>query len=315
MVNTWASYIHIKKTNGFTLVELAIVIVVIGILATVVVAGWSGLRQRAATTAMLTDLSEASAVVENYALNNNGSFPDTDFLLANIGSSKGVTISIIVDVEAEEINELTPEPTIPHYINLSPIQNSVLFHTVCNEVHEDGFGVGTNIDGGTEPWIQWCHPQYGPNQWQLQGWGGQSANTYSAPVTDEFMQDKINNISYSDNYRPDRTTVERAFWQEFYDRFIAIGGTFPVTTFWNPNYGCNQWSCWNLPAYEPLPELPEAPESGGGSETTTSGGASIAGLQRYCILATHSKYPEIFYSFSSNVLASKQGNCGESVAE
>jgi prepilin-type N-terminal cleavage/methylation domain-containing protein len=46
-----------KKSNGFTIVELLIVIVVIGILAAITVVAYNGVRDRASNTSVQSDLS------------------------------------------------------------------------------------------------------------------------------------------------------------------------------------------------------------------------------------------------------------------
>lgn len=61
-------------TRGFTVVELLIVVVVIGILATVILAAYSNLSQRAINSSLRTDISNAKKQVENfYGL--NGVYP------------------------------------------------------------------------------------------------------------------------------------------------------------------------------------------------------------------------------------------------
>ena len=291
-----------KHLKGFTIIEIAVVIIIISILATLSVASYQGLQGRAAKNTVLSDLQNAGTVVEQYALKHAGEFPDNDYLAANFNNTTDVNLSIVVSSEEESGGQ-----TGPVYSGLTPIQNSVLFHKVCGEVTADGFGTGTNSVGVVEKWIEFCHPQYGPNRWQLQGWGGQSAGVYDVPVTDSFMQNKITTVTYSDSYRPNRGPVERAFWKEFYDRFLAQGGTFPITTFWNPSYVCNAFSCWNLPPKEELPTLP--PVTGGG----ISGPNEIT--KSYCIVATHEKYPDILYSFSSDNLTPKEGNCDSTATD
>jgi general secretion pathway protein G len=63
---------HIKRFHsGFTIVELLVVIVVIGILATLVTVAYSGISQRATEASLKSDLSQARKEIEVfYAINN-----------------------------------------------------------------------------------------------------------------------------------------------------------------------------------------------------------------------------------------------------
>ena len=67
------------KNQGFTIVELLIVIVVIGILATLVITTYSGIQSKARDTKRKTDINAIQGQVEAY--NTNAGFYPT---LANI---------------------------------------------------------------------------------------------------------------------------------------------------------------------------------------------------------------------------------------
>lgn len=81
----------IKRNNhGFTIVELLIVIVVIGILAALVLNSFAGVQERARDTERRTDLNSVSTQLEVY-YNDNGGYPvftgsvDTDsWITANL---------------------------------------------------------------------------------------------------------------------------------------------------------------------------------------------------------------------------------------
>ena len=65
-----------KKDKGFTLVELLIVIVILGILATVTVFAVSGITQNAKDNTCKTELAEVQTAVEAYyAANDATAFP------------------------------------------------------------------------------------------------------------------------------------------------------------------------------------------------------------------------------------------------
>ena len=59
-----------RKQDGFTIVELLIVIVIIGILATLVIVTFTGIQQRARNTKRQTDINAIASHVEAYFANS-----------------------------------------------------------------------------------------------------------------------------------------------------------------------------------------------------------------------------------------------------
>lgn len=96
------NYIQKKQTSnrGFTIVELLIVIVVIGILAAITVVAYGGVQNRANDTAVQSDLRNlASKIMRTAAI--NGSLP------AGGGSSfPGITFSTSKDAYKTGMNNL-----------------------------------------------------------------------------------------------------------------------------------------------------------------------------------------------------------------
>lgn len=72
----------IKKQQGFTIVELLIVIVVIGILAALVITTFTGIQRKARDTERQTDIKAVHGQVEAYYA-QNGRYPT----LANVNDS------------------------------------------------------------------------------------------------------------------------------------------------------------------------------------------------------------------------------------
>ncbi|NLN93511.1 MAG: prepilin-type N-terminal cleavage/methylation domain-containing protein [Candidatus Hydrogenedens sp.] len=64
-----------KANSGFTLIELILVTVIIGILAGMVVANYSGRIREAQIRAAKGDISTLSTQVDLYALDHNDSYP------------------------------------------------------------------------------------------------------------------------------------------------------------------------------------------------------------------------------------------------
>jgi prepilin-type N-terminal cleavage/methylation domain-containing protein len=77
--------------KGFTIVELLIVIVVIGILAAITVVAFNGIQQRAQTTVLTTDIANAAKAMK-VSQATNGSYPTT--LPSELKLSKGVGMSL-----------------------------------------------------------------------------------------------------------------------------------------------------------------------------------------------------------------------------
>jgi prepilin-type N-terminal cleavage/methylation domain-containing protein len=111
--------ISLKKQNkGFTIVELLIVIVVIGILALLVITTYSGIQAKARNTKRTSDLKSLQTKLEAY-INDNGHYPsladmksDT-WLAANM---KGFDLNSLVDPSnATQSNDPVATPAAKVY--------------------------------------------------------------------------------------------------------------------------------------------------------------------------------------------------------
>ncbi|HEU0266454.1 MAG TPA: prepilin-type N-terminal cleavage/methylation domain-containing protein [Candidatus Saccharimonadaceae bacterium] len=76
-------------SRGFTLVELLIVIVVIGILASITLVAYNGVQQKATQAMLSSDLVEVAKAVEIYRGQHGA--PPSDLATVNISNSNGVT--------------------------------------------------------------------------------------------------------------------------------------------------------------------------------------------------------------------------------
>jgi len=78
--------------RGFTLIELLIVVVIIGILASVAIPKFSNTKEKAYTASMRTDLRNLATAQESYFYSND--VYTTDPMALNFTVSPGVVISI-----------------------------------------------------------------------------------------------------------------------------------------------------------------------------------------------------------------------------
>lgn len=78
---------RLQDERGFTIVELLIVIVVIGILAAITIVSYTGISGKANSNTAKANAQSVVQVVEAYAQDNNGAYPS----LANLTSYAGTT--------------------------------------------------------------------------------------------------------------------------------------------------------------------------------------------------------------------------------
>ncbi|MDB5180226.1 MAG: PilE-like protein [Candidatus Saccharibacteria bacterium] len=94
-MNQWVKTIHLQRVGkrGFTIVELLIVIVVIGILASMIVVAYNGVQQQAQIVRRLDDIDKVAGVLALYAKDHNGSYPAT----TNNSTANWKTIDVRTD--------------------------------------------------------------------------------------------------------------------------------------------------------------------------------------------------------------------------
>jgi type II secretion system protein G len=103
-----------KQNKGFTIVELLIVIVVIGILAGLVITTYNGIQQKARNTERTTDLKTFQSQLEAYNA-NNGRYPTaTD--LSTTGSSNVTWIA--ANLKGMDKETLSDPKANPHDFSL-----------------------------------------------------------------------------------------------------------------------------------------------------------------------------------------------------
>jgi prepilin-type N-terminal cleavage/methylation domain-containing protein len=141
-----------NKNKGFTIVELLIVIVVIGILATLVIVTFTGIQQKARNSQRQTDINAVDSHVEAYYA-SNGFYPtlsnmnDSTFRTANL---KGLDPEALQDPkDSSATPALVGTPTANKYsyeVTPAGCDNTA---TTC-----DGFTLTAKVEGGGADYVK-----------------------------------------------------------------------------------------------------------------------------------------------------------------
>jgi len=91
---------HTSTKSAFTLVEMLIVIVIIGILAAALIPRLTGIQARARDTVRDADLRAVATAIETYKI-DNGNYPQP--ILANISRQVAVLDIIVPPVFAQTV--------------------------------------------------------------------------------------------------------------------------------------------------------------------------------------------------------------------
>ena len=84
---------NLRNNKGFTLIELMIVVVIIGILAAIAIPKFSNTKEKAYVAAMKADLRNLATYEESYAADSNGVYFAGDGSAQGFRPSQNVTVT------------------------------------------------------------------------------------------------------------------------------------------------------------------------------------------------------------------------------
>lgn len=220
MTTRWAPLKH----AGFTIVELLVVIVVIGILAAVTIVSYRGLSNRAIASSATSDLTTVKKHMEIAAAKGGGKYPN--FIPDDVKASKDITLRLVQS-----------KP----YSGLSSVQNGVLFQEVCNQLVAEGYGNGTNLGGGSDQYISGCNV-WSHTSVQINGW---NSHVFPTPLSATSVRTWYDANVANEAWFPNKRQTYFNFADELSARFTNLGGTFPIADFYD-NYA-SAYSYQTLP--------------------------------------------------------------------
>lgn len=225
--------------SGFTIVEVLIVVVVIAILAGISVVAYSGIRVAALRTAAQHDLKTISTAMQIERI-EKGSYPaDIPETVRQSGGNVTSTIKW--------------SGKITRYTSLTAVQNGVLLADICQKLIDEGVGRAANQGGAIQNYVTGCG-NWNRSSMQVTAWNTRVWNT---PVSSQQLLQYAQNFTSSDTWNASQVTVVKNFYNQLVERHLAMGGTFPVTSFWD------SWATSGNGGvmYQNLPEDVETKES------------------------------------------------------
>lgn len=245
----WAS-----RYSGFTMAEILIVSAIIAIVAAVSVVGYIGIQRQAASTQVMSTLKDAGNAIAKDGIKNG--YIGVDALPDSLKIPDDVRLSYV-------------PLSSRHFSSLTPVQSGVLLQDICEQLAADPAysTIHSRTGGQTSTVVMSCDDNIQHNRLQITGW---DTRTWTTPVQRSDMEAYIDSVPY-DSWWTDRQDVVRAFYTTMIAQYTSAGGSWPITSFWNP--WANQWSGvpkQELPAPDPTSEA-----------------------VNFCIIGTHVNYGDL----------------------
>ena len=120
------NYCKATRRQGFTIVELLIVIVIIGVLAAISIVAYNGVQQRAKNGAIISVASQSIKAIQLYVSAENGQYPSTvsDFTCITKESGCKTTTRTVTRTAPLDTN-LKPFVSLPMSV---PGKGGVMYH-------------------------------------------------------------------------------------------------------------------------------------------------------------------------------------------
>ncbi|MGH7986064.1 MAG: type II secretion system major pseudopilin GspG [Candidatus Binataceae bacterium] len=138
-----------RSQEGFTLIELMVVILIIGLLATIVVENLRGATDKAKRIKAEADISQLKTALDRYYL-DNGRYPSTEQGLQALVSQPTGDPAPVDYPDGGYIEKVPPDPWHNPYFYQSNGDSYVLKSFGADGV-EGGTGKNADIDGSSNP--------------------------------------------------------------------------------------------------------------------------------------------------------------------
>jgi general secretion pathway protein G len=133
-----------RRQDGFTLIELMVVILIIGLLATIVVQNLRSATDKAKRVKAQADIAQIKSGLDRYYL-DNGSYPSSDQGLNGLVSAPG-SGNVPKDWGGPYLEKIPPDPWGNSYYYQSD-GNSYVLKSFGADGAEGGEGKNQDIDG------------------------------------------------------------------------------------------------------------------------------------------------------------------------